>query len=226
MFSKNLLLQQHKHLWKQRLLIFIIFILNLNLSIYHVKKIQISKYSPKRVFLTFQLICSHPFLPSLEVQEGEISLHKLEMHQARACHTSPQGHLPTQYDEKDQRSLCVWLFSSEMSLQLSWWQQLWVCCVCVNDVSAYQPLQDKYIHFIFIYMHICRYLLTMYLAVLQQWCLTGYNKLFQSVSVEENSCNIWNVPSPHKNHGIFLKVYTCSVIKWCFSRNTPKMGST
>lgn len=158
LLSSNLLFQQYKHLWKQRLLIFIMFILNLNLSIYHVKK-KISKYSPNRIFLTFQLICSLSFLPSLEVQEGEICLHKPEMHQAVACHTSPWGHLPTQYDEKDQRSLCVWPFSSEMSLQLSWWQQLWVCCVCVNDGSAYQPLQDKYIHFIFyIYIYVGIYI--------------------------------------------------------------------
>ena len=103
-------------------------------------------------------MCSLLLLPSLEVQEGEISSHKLEMHQAAACHTSPRGHLPTRYDEKDQRSLCVWLFSSEMSLQLSWWQQLWVCHVCVNDGSAYQPLQNKYIYFIFIHIQICRYM--------------------------------------------------------------------
>lgn len=98
MLSNNLSLQQPKHLWKQRMLIFIMFILNLNLSVYHVKKKNNPNITQTELFLTFLLICSSPFLPSLEVQEGEISLHKLEMHQVVACHTSPQGHLPTQYD--------------------------------------------------------------------------------------------------------------------------------
>lgn len=105
----------------------------INLSIYHIKKK--SKYSPNRKFLN--LICVLPLLPSPVVQEGEISLHKVKMDQDVACHASTQGHLPTQYDEKDRISLCVWLFSSEMTLHLSCWQQLWVCCVCVNDGSAY-----------------------------------------------------------------------------------------
>lgn len=67
----------------------------INLSRYHLKnKIQIQ---PKQKIHKFVF----PLLPSLVMQEGQISLHKVKMDQDVVCHASTQGHLPSQYDEKD-----------------------------------------------------------------------------------------------------------------------------
>lgn len=156
MFSNNLLLQQHKHLWKQRLLIFVMFILNLNLSITLKKYIQIQT---KQNIPNFSVNFSPPLLTFSGGAEGWNLF--AQTRNASGCglpHFTSGSSPSTIWWKRPKKSLCLAVFIWNVASAELVATAMGMLCLCKWRISLSTPARQICTFYFLKYMHICRYM--------------------------------------------------------------------
>lgn len=158
MLSNNLWLQQPKHLWKQRMLIFIMFIANLNLSVFHVKKINNSNITQTE----YSYFSVNLFLPVLTFSGGAGGWNLFaQTRNASGCglpHFTSGSSPNTIWLKRPKKSLCLAVFIWNVTSAELVATAMGMLCLCKWRISLSTPARQIHnFYFIYIDIHISIY---------------------------------------------------------------------